>query len=215
MAQPQPTPPPSPWPTHLLTVSEYLELGEIEPGYSELVEGRVVMTPSPWMDHNVAAFELALQLRPFLPPHLEIRLDTDVDLELVPPDEPGFSRRPDLIVVSKEARTRQRREGGIARASDVALVVEMLSPGSRRTDHVIKRGEYADAGVPHYWIVDLSGPVTMVACHLAGEFGYVDGGTVAGRFSTTDPFPVEVDLDALCSGRDPGSTGRPRERRDG
>jgi hypothetical protein len=22
-------------------------------------------------------------------------------------------------------------------------------------DHVIKRGEYADTGVPHYWIVDL------------------------------------------------------------
>jgi Uma2 family endonuclease len=30
------------------------------------------------------------------------------------------------------------------------LVVEIVSPGSHRTDHVIKRGEYADAGIPHY-----------------------------------------------------------------
>jgi len=197
MAQPHRVPPPLVAPSRLLTVSEYLELGESEHGYSELVEGRVVMTPSPWMDHNHAAFELGSQLRPFLPPHLEVLLDMDIDLELAPPDGPGFSRRPDLIVVSKDARPRQRREGGIARATDVALVVEILSPGSRRTDHVIKRGEYADAGIPHYWIVDLSEPATMVACHLAGEFGYVDGGTVSGPFSTVEPFPAEIGLDRL------------------
>ena len=27
------------------------------------------------------------------------------------------------------------------------VVVELVSPTSRRTDHVIKRGEYADAGI--------------------------------------------------------------------
>ena len=36
-----------------------------------------------------------------------------------------------------------------------------------------------------------------IACHLAGEFGYVDGGAVTGVFRTTEPFPVEIDLDAL------------------
>jgi hypothetical protein len=34
-------------PLHLLTVAEYLAIGEIEPGYSELVEGRLLMSPSP------------------------------------------------------------------------------------------------------------------------------------------------------------------------
>ncbi|MGH3611494.1 MAG: Uma2 family endonuclease [Pseudonocardia sp.] len=33
--------------------------------------------------------------------------------------------------------------------------MEVLSPGSHRTDHVAKRADYADAGIPHYWIVDL------------------------------------------------------------
>lgn len=41
-------------PRRLLTVSQYLELGEIEPGYSELVEGRVISTPSPMANHNWA-----------------------------------------------------------------------------------------------------------------------------------------------------------------
>ncbi|MET0190049.1 MAG: Uma2 family endonuclease, partial [Pseudonocardia sediminis] len=92
---------------------------------------------------------------------------------------------------------RQREHGGIARASDVSLLVEILSPGSRRTDQVAKRSEYADAGIPHYWILDLSGPVTLLACHLAGEFGYADDGVVTGRVPITDPFTAELDLDAL------------------
>lgn len=39
-------------PPQLLTVAEYLELGEIELGSSELVEGRVIITPGPFADHN-------------------------------------------------------------------------------------------------------------------------------------------------------------------
>jgi Putative restriction endonuclease len=67
----------------------------------------------------------------------------------------------------------------------VLVVVEVVSPGSARTDHVHKRGEYADAGIPHYCIVDITKPLSLLACHLAGEFGYADGGTVTGRFVTT------------------------------
>ncbi|MDN5920103.1 MAG: Uma2 family endonuclease [Pseudonocardia sp.] len=203
MAQPLPE---QSWPTfpsplavdpRLLTVSEYLELGETEHGYSELVEGRVVMSPSPLMDHNHVAVELLRRIAPHVAPDQEVLLDVDIDLELVPGDRPGFSRRPDLIVVSREARLRQRDEGGIARASEVALVVEILSPASVRTDHVAKRSDYADAGIPHYWILDLSGPVTLLAYHLAGEFGYADGGVVTGRVPIAEPFAAEIDLDAL------------------
>jgi len=184
-------------PPRLLTVAEYLALGEIEPGYSELVEGRLVITPSPLADHNWAGAEVLDQLRPQLPPHLEIILGIDVDLELVPPDEPGSCRRPDLIVVERGARLRQRRAGGVIRAAEVVVVMEVLSPGSSRTDHVVKRGEYADASIPHYWIVDLTEPVSLIACHLAGEFGYADGGAVTGKFTATEPFAVEIDLDDL------------------
>jgi Uma2 family endonuclease len=90
-----------------------------------------------------------------------------------------------------------RREGGCIRASEVVVVAELVSPGSRRTDNVVKRGEYADARIPHYWIIDLTAPVTLIACHLAGAFGYADGGEITGVFRTTEPFPVELDLDGL------------------
>ncbi|MGH4024962.1 MAG: hypothetical protein ACRDRV_10290 [Pseudonocardiaceae bacterium] len=59
-------------------------------------------------------------------------------------------------------------------------MVEIVSAGSRRMDHVIKRGEYADAAIPHYWIIDIDRPVPLLACHLAGEFGYQDSGAAVG-----------------------------------
>lgn len=181
----------------LLTVSEFLALGETEPGYDELVEGRVVTSPSPLPRHNRAGFRTAVQVEPQLPDPVEVLLDLDVDLELSAPVAPGFTRRPDLIIVERTALPRVERDGGAIRAREILIVVEFLSPGSQRTDGVVKRGEYADAGIPHYWIVDLAEPVTLLACHLAGEFGYVDGGTAAGTFATTAPFPLELDLDAL------------------
>ncbi len=184
-------------PPHLLTVAEYLEIGEIELGYAELVEGRLLMSPSPVGDHSHAVLEMAFQLRPQLPPDLEVLPDLDIDLRLAPADSPGTVRRPDLIVVDRQARRRQREDGGVIRASEVVIAVEVLSPGSLRTDHVHKRGEYADAGIPRYWIVDITEPVSLLVCHLAGEFGYGDGGAVTGVFTATAPFAVEIDLDAL------------------
>ena len=184
-------------PLHPLTVAEYLKIGEVEPGYTELVEGRLEMCPSPAPRHNRAALEMAVQVRVQLPRELEVIPDLDVDLQLAPPDAPGTVRRPDLIVVPREAGARVDKEGGVIRASEVLVVVELISPGSQRIDHVHKRSEYADAGIPHYWIVGIAPPVSLLACHLAGEFGYADGGAVTGTFSTSAPFPVSIDLDAL------------------
>jgi Uma2 family endonuclease len=160
-----------------------------------LQEGRLIVSPSP--DHALVEFELGTQLRPQLPADFCFRLDVDIDLELVPRHLPGWSRRPDLVVVTQAAVDRVRREGGIPRASEVVVVVEVVSPGSRRMDRVIKRGEYADAGIPHYWIVDIDDPVSLLDCHLAGELGYQDGGDITGTFTTTVPFPVRLQLDAL------------------
>lgn len=187
-------------PGRLLTVEAYASLGEDDRYRSELQEGNLVMSPSPAPDHMIVMRKLLIQLDEQLPPGLQVIPDIDVDLELVPRGKPGFVRRPDLIVVPDAAVARVRRDGGILRAGEVLIIVEIISPGSYRTDHVIKRGEYADAGIPHYWIVDLDGPATLTDCHLAGEFGYQDAGPRTARFITPEPFPVDLRLDGLLPG---------------
>jgi Uma2 family endonuclease len=182
---------------HALTVAEYLEIGEVEPGYTELAEGRLELSPSPRLRHSRACSLLWATLTGQLPRELIAVEDIDVDLRLVPADQPGTVRRPDVIVAHRSATDRVDEEGEVFHATDVLVAIEVVSPGSRRLDRRVKREEYADAGIPHYWIVELDEPVSLIVCHLGGEFGYVDGGAVTGTFRTTEPFPVEIDLAAL------------------
>ncbi|HET6500375.1 MAG TPA: Uma2 family endonuclease [Amycolatopsis sp.] len=83
------------------------------------------------------------------------------------------------------------------RASEVLIVIEIISPTSRRMDTVVKHDEYADAGIPYYWIVDLDEPLSLTACHQAGEFRYQDEPAVTRTFTTREPFPVEPRLDRM------------------
>ena len=93
------------------------------------------------------------------PAHLETAhplLDdhTPDELEAVPEIEvmtrasfPPSVRDPDIVVVP--ARVFERRPTR-ATAADVVLVVEIVSPGSRGTDHVMKLHEYAKAGIANF-----------------------------------------------------------------
>jgi Uma2 family endonuclease len=181
----------------LLTIADYAALGEDDRYRWELVDGNPVMSPSPTPRHGIASKRLLTQLDPQVPSGLELLQDIDVDMQLAPADDPGSARRPDLFVVDRDELDRIEEDGGIIRAGAVRLVIEIVSTGSRRTDYVTKRGEYADAGIPYYWIVDLNLPVSLLSCHLAGRMGYVDNGEHTGLFVTTAPFPVQIDLAAL------------------
>jgi len=186
-----------PQPGRLLTIAEYATFGEDDRHRWELLEGNLVMSPSPTPEHMIAIGELHAQLRTQVPARSRAVLDVDIDLQLASEQLPGTSRRPDLVVVTRAEIDRVRREGGLLRADAVSLVVEIISPGSRRTDLVIKRGEYADAGIGHYWIIDLDPRPSLVACHLAGGFGYLDAPATDGSFVAAEPFAVRVDLEAL------------------
>ncbi|MHA6628895.1 Uma2 family endonuclease [Pseudonocardia sichuanensis] len=186
--------PPGPLP---MTADRYAALPEDAEARFELQEGALVMQARPPLSHQDCLGELFMQLRPLAPRDLKVLPQVDVDLQLVPPGQPGTVRAPDLVVVTRASFDRVRIEGGLLCAADVVLAVEILSAGSRRTDSVVKHGEYADAGIGHYWMVDLLRGPSLTACHLAGEFGYADAGPVTGTFASEVPFPVRVDLTAL------------------
>lgn len=181
-----------------LTIADYERLPEDAEIWWELQEGCLVMM-SPRRPRQAAADgQLWSQLDPQLPAGLVMLPNIDVNLELVPPDGPGHVRRPNLIVVDRNACERADREGEtLLRACEVRLVVEIVSPGSARMDHVVKRAEYAEAGIPHYWIIDMDDEVSLVECRPGEGAGDRDNGPVTGGFTASQPFPVCLDLDGL------------------
>ena len=62
---------------------------------------------------------------------------------------------------------------------------------------MLKFSEYADAGIPQYWIVDLDPPTTLLAYALV-DGNYELSGEHTGRVElAVGRHPVTIDLDAL------------------
>lgn len=120
----------------------------LDPRY-ELVDGELLVTPSPGPWHQQAVLELGALLRTYLEQHPIGRvLISPSDVEL----EPEFLSQPDVYVVPMREWKRLSRDDAIIR--DVMLAVEVLSPSSGRHDRVHKRPKY-QRHVSQYWIVDL------------------------------------------------------------
>jgi Uma2 family endonuclease len=109
----------------------------------ELIGGAIVMTPAPVPVHQRVIRRLLRLLEDAAPEDHEVFV-APIDYDL-----PGDQRvEPDLIVVPRES------VGELRLAGPALLVVEIVSPGSVVNDNVTKRGVYAEAGIPAYWIVD-------------------------------------------------------------
>ncbi len=61
-------------------------------------------------------------------------------------------RQPDVYVLREENGPDD--DGVFQWAQNTLLVAEVVSPGSGVTDWVEKMGEYAEAGIAHYWIFE-------------------------------------------------------------
>ncbi|MEU8922314.1 Uma2 family endonuclease [Kitasatospora sp. NPDC048545] len=89
--------------------------------------------------------------------------------------------------------------------ADVLLAVEVVSPESADRDRTVKVRKYAEAGIPHYWIVeDEDGLPVVHVYELDGATGtYAPVGIFRGTLERPVPFPVTIDLDGLVpsSGR--------------
>ena len=172
---------------HLLSLEEWHALGEDNASRTELQEGVLIVSPRPRSKHSLATSRLWAQLDSAAPGVLAARIEVDV---IIDPQTPATVRIPDVVVL---------REGATEPfgAADVLLAIEVLSPGTRGVDLVMKRSEYAQAGIPQYWIVDLDGDEPrMQILRLVG--GAYEASARAGRFVVTDPFVVEIDLARLA-----------------
>ncbi|HWF84385.1 MAG TPA: Uma2 family endonuclease, partial [Vicinamibacterales bacterium] len=114
----------------------------------EIIDGALYVTPSPATPHQVVVGNLYFVIRSYLATH-------PVGQILLAPLDVVFSQfdvvEPDLLFVST-ARRRIVTSKNVAGSPDLAI--EVLSPGTRRTDEGAKRRLYERFDVLEYWLVD-------------------------------------------------------------
>ena len=142
---------------HMATTSKRWTLDELhslpdDGNKYELVHGELLVTPPPTDDHETILARLSRLLEPYVAAnHLGYLYHPRAVFR-----RQGSEAEPDLMV-------RQPRAGRTVRgrplddwddAPTPSLIVEVVSPSTRRRDHEYKRVFYMEAGVPEYWIVD-------------------------------------------------------------
>lgn len=114
----------------------------------ELIEGELLLTPSPGAKHQRILGNIYVKIRQYV----EERNMGEVFLapfDIVLGNENVFE--PDILFVSKE-NSGIITEANIQGAPD--LIIEILSPSTAYRDLVKKKRIYAEFGVKEYWIVD-------------------------------------------------------------
>jgi Uma2 family endonuclease len=151
----------------------------------ELVDGLLLVSPAPKERHQRALIELVVLLRIHAPAGLRVYV-APLDVRL----SERVQVQPDLLVV-EDGPPRDKLD------RLPLLCVELLSPGTRRHDLVLKRRAYERAGVAAYWIVDPRVPSVTVLELRDGA--YVEVARAAGRqpLVVTAPYALEVIPDDL------------------
>jgi Uma2 family endonuclease len=120
----------------------------------EVLDGVLVVSPSPTRLHQRAVSLLLDSLRPYCRRHgIGEALPSPADIELSPSDRV----QPDVFVVPNVGHSWEE-------ARSPLLAVEVLSPSTARIDRGDKRTAYQRHRVPEYWVVDLDARLVEVWC---------------------------------------------------
>ena len=139
----------------------------------EFTDGHVQELPMPTDTHQAVLAFLYRLFHEHLDPRGGIVRFSALRLRI----REGKFREPDLLMV--RARSDPRRQDRYWLGAD--LVVEVVSPDAPERDLVEKRADYAEGGIPEYWIADPRDE-TITVLALEGET-YVERG-VFGRGGT-------------------------------
>jgi Uma2 family endonuclease len=135
--------------------------------YETSPEGALSVMPPPDSEHAAIASRLLVWLAVAGWPAEQVLQATGVR---IPGPRGDGGRIPDLTLWSKP----QPRSVWLE-VADILLVIEIVSPGSEAMDEMVKRHEYAAAGIARYWVVDRDPAQTVTLHHLSqtGEYEVV------------------------------------------
>lgn len=130
----------------LWTEQQYIRLGEQTNRLIEFTDGVLEVLPMPTSKHQLIIGFLYRVLYALLEQRGGIVSFAALPLQL----RPGKYREPDVLLLLD--RNDSRFQDSFWLGAD--LVMEVVSPDDPKRDTQTKRGEYAEAGIREYWIVN-------------------------------------------------------------
>jgi Uma2 family endonuclease len=174
------------------TLEDWLAMDRTADGSRlELIYGYLHVTPPPSGQHQYASSFLVQWLRAGLKAggRRDLYVVHEVSVQISTPWRTGLV--PDVVVLTR------RPEGASFAAEELALVVEVWSPGNTLAERETKMGAYAVAGVPFLWTIDhghdLAG-LSMTAFRLVDGRYVVENKAQADGATTVTAAPVPITL---------------------
>lgn len=134
----------------------------------EVVDGNLIVTPPPSHLHQAVCYRLAKLIERDCASEWSVELAFAIKLGT-------DGRIPDVVVIRADAPLTGASPYPVGPKS-FGLVIEVVSPRTRKTDRFLKPGEYAEAGIPLYWRVELEPEITIHGFELRdGAYVTVDG----------------------------------------
>ena len=127
------------------TIKDFEQLPEGSP--YQLIDGELIMSPSPIPYHQEIALKLGSKILSFVEKNDLGKVYLSLDVSISETE----IYQPDIIFISKENLDiigEKRIEG----APDV--VIEILSPSTAYYDLIHKKNIYQQSGIKEYWIID-------------------------------------------------------------
>ena len=144
----------------MLNTANTATISEYDERKYELIDGVTYMMASPTYRHNMIGGNLHYIIRSYLNgKRCKVVYETKVYLD----ENNRFI--PDLSVVCDRNKI---KPNGIYGAPD--LVIEILSPSTRKNDLSIKKDIYEKYGVKEYWLIDPAGETVDVYIWQDGKF---------------------------------------------
>jgi Uma2 family endonuclease len=164
-----------------LAYEDYLALPNNGKQY-QIVEGDLFTAPAPGVQHQRLVRRLIILLdRIARENNLGEVFAAPIDVLLSPMD----IVQPDVVYVASN-------NAGIITAQNIQgapdLLIEVLSPSTRRLDEIIKRKRYEQTGIREYWIVDPE--LEILKVYRRGDLGFNEAEIVSLEGQTTLTSPL-------------------------
>lgn len=171
----------------LWTEEQYLAMTDHSTRLLEFDNGYIEVLPMPVPEHQKLLALLYELFVAFVRPRGGITLFSPLRVQI----RPRKFREPDLVVLRDAKDPRQQKRYWLG----VDLAVEIVSDDDPERDTRVKRADYAEAGIPEYWIVNpLDDTITVLVLE---EEAYMEHGVFRrGERATSQlfaGFSVSVD----------------------